>query len=282
MEKRMLWLGLIIMVIGLCTSGALATTMGPPVAGLDTGQFGIGFDYSNTDIDIELDGKGTEHLEVSGPIFNVDDAETYKFKFDDSIESNMYLANLGYGISDKLEVDILLGMADLSFSDSDLDGGSDFAYGFGVKATFYEEADLKIGVLLQMIWGSSDDEFTDVEDIPESDECIDVAGTFDIDYYQLKFAVGPSYKMSEGVSIYGGPFYYMFSGDWDVKGVGEADVLGHEVLFTAHESGDIEEDSSFGGYIGARIDITEKLPVSVEYQFTGGGGVFGASLLYKF
>ena len=53
MEKKMLWLGLMLMVVGLCSSGALATTMGPPAAGLDAGQFGVGLGYSTSDIDIE-------------------------------------------------------------------------------------------------------------------------------------------------------------------------------------------------------------------------------------
>ncbi|MGB2866614.1 MAG: hypothetical protein WBC05_25005, partial [Sedimentisphaerales bacterium] len=48
MEKKMLWLGLMLMVVGLCSSGALASTLGPPAAGLDAGQFSIGLEASSS------------------------------------------------------------------------------------------------------------------------------------------------------------------------------------------------------------------------------------------
>jgi hypothetical protein len=286
MEKRMLLFGVVVVVVSLCSSNALATTLGPPVAGLDAGKFSIGFDYSNTDIDYDGSSKSTEEWRASGISGAL--TETDKSKFDGSIESNMYLADLGYGVTDKLEVDVLLGMADLSVDDG-FDGGNDFAYGFGVKGSFYEEANLKVGVLFQMVWGSSDDDFKDVVDIPGTGESVYTTGSVDIDYYQLKLAVGPSYKLTEGISIYGGPFYYLFSGDFDSKVVGQVNDIAipgepgtHDVTYLDKESGDLDEDSNFGGYIGAQIDITEKLPVSFEYQFVSGGGVFGASLLYRF
>ena len=286
MEKRMLLFGVVVVVVSLCSSSALATTMGPPVAGLETGQFSVGFDYSYTDLDLEGSVKRTGVWTASGISGSLIGVE--KFKFDDSIESSMYLADLGYGVTDKLEVDVLLGMADLSVGDG-FDGGNDFAYGFGVKGSFYEEANLKLGVLFQMIWGSSDDDFTDVEDVPGTGESVYTSGSLDIDYYQLKLAVGPSYKLTEGVSVYGGPFYYLFSGDFDSKVVGQVDDIvipgepgTHDVTYLNKESGDIDEDSNFGGYIGAQIDITEKIPVSLEYQFISGGGVFGANVLYRF
>ena len=155
MKKRMLWLGVVIVVVGLCSSGALAASMGPPVAGLDAGQFSVGIDYSNSEIGIEGAGKGSGHIEVSGPVINVDETFTESFKFKEDIESDMILANLGYGISDNLEVALLLGVSDFSFADdSDLDGSDEFAYGFNVKATFYEEANLKLGALLQMTFST--------------------------------------------------------------------------------------------------------------------------------
>ena len=160
MEKRMLWLVLVLMAIGLCGSGAFATTMGPPVAGLETGQFSIGLDYSNNDIGVDLDGKGTSLFRtkryLNGDKFDdvkVSDGPE-KFKFSNGIDSDMVFANLGYGVSDKLEVFLRLGVAD--FDMIDMDSGDEFAYGFGAKATFYEEGNLKIGALFQMTWAEAD------------------------------------------------------------------------------------------------------------------------------
>lgn len=305
--KRTLWLGIMIVFVGLCSSGALATTMGPPVAGLDAGQFSVGFDYSMSDIGVEGSWKGKETW--SGEQTLVDDATgdviasdegviregTAKGKFKEDVEIDMYLANLSYGVSDNLEVALLLGMADFSIGDDGgFDGSSEFAYGFGVKATFYEEANLKLGALLQMTFSSADDSADDEEVFePDDDDPVVVPTkeTFDIDYYQLKIAVGPSYELTEGISVYGGPFYHMVSGDYDLKETGDVsrdtvpapgETLTETLYYSSKESGDIEEESSFGGYIGAQIDITENLPIVVEYQFTGDADIFGLNLLYRF
>ena len=56
----------------------------------------------------------------------------------------------------------------------------------------------------------------------------------------------------------------------------------HDVTGSVKTSGDMDEQSSFGGYIGAQIDITENLPLAVEYQFTGDADILGLSLVYRF
>ena len=279
--KKMLWLGVVIVVVGLCSSGALAASMGPPVAGLDAGQFSVGIDYSNSEIGIEGSEKISGTINIDGPeIEDLDIPISGKDKFKEDVESDMILANLGYGISDNLEVALLLGVAD--FGIADLDGSDEFAYGFNVKATFYEEANLKLGALLQMTFSSNEASFIEDEDIPGTEDEIDVDATFDIDYYQLKIAVGPSYDVTEGVSIYGGPFYHLFSGDYDIKKTVDMTIEDHDVTGSVKTSGDMDEQSSFGGYIGAQIDITENLPLAVEYQFTGDADILGLSLVYRF
>ncbi|OHB64168.1 MAG: hypothetical protein A2168_05295 [Planctomycetes bacterium RBG_13_50_24] len=296
MKRKMLRLGLMLIVIGFCSSGALATTMGPPVAGLDAGQFSIGLDYSTNDIGVDIDGKETS---LYGMKIYLGDEKTAdkevtegpeKFKLSDEIDSDMVFANLGYGVSDKLEVFLRLGAADIDMID--MDGGDDFAYGFGAKATFYEEGKVKLGALFQMTWASADGDL-DAEDVHIRDEkegidevLEDVPGTWDIDYYQLKFAVGPTYELTEGCSIYGGPFYHLVSGDLERKysyvDTYDAGVFSVEERYSQKMSGDIEESSSFGVYIGAQVDLAANLPIAVEYQLTGDTDVIGASLVYRF
>lgn len=305
MERKMLWLGLMLMVIGLCISGALATTMGPPAAGLEAGKFGVGLDYSTSEIGIDVVGKRTS-LTLQKVYLNdvritdLDEefqGDLEKFKFKEEFESDMIFANLGYGASDKLEVFLRLGMAD--FDANDMDGGNEFAYGFGAKATFYEEGNLKLGALFQVTWAEADgdfhgekrivkkDEFYDID----FDETIDTTSTWEIDYYQLKFAVGPTYRLTEAFSIYGGPFYHLVSGDYEMERSGEkieVDKLSvpnttiTDTDYSEAGSGDIEEQSSFGAYIGVRIDLARNLPLCMEYQFTSDADVFGASLVYRF
>lgn len=270
MEKKIVWLGIVVMVVGLCSSGALATTLGPPIAGLDAGQFSVGVEYSNSEISIEGDDKfkgSVDGVPVDlGPGASVD--------IEDDFESDMIFANLGYGVSDKLEVFGRLGMADLGAEH--FSSNQEFAWGLGAKATFYEEAALKLGALIQMTWGSAEDEMTE-EFFGEE---IDLS--YEIDWYEIKIAVGPSYELMEGVSVYGGPFYHMFRGDLDADGSVQVEGEGDPVDLGASLSVDLEEQSQFGGYIGAQIDLAENIPLCVEYQLTGDADIFGAGLVYRF
>jgi len=283
--KKMTWLGIVVMVVGLCSSGALATTIGPPVAGLDAGQFSIGLEYYMNDIGTDIDGTEIQTFTIVGePEPDKEMRDDFKDELD--FESDMIFVKLGYGVSDKLEVFLRLGMADATIDDAEISGGSDFAYGLGAKATFYEEGDLKIGALLQMTWGSSDDKVTEtIEDPEDEDNFVDFPLPIDIDYYQLKFAVGPTYKLMESLSVYGGPFYHMMSGNLDGDATFSQLTTSQDLVLTnvtEDLSVDIETSSSFGGYIGAQIDLAENIPLCIEYQFTGDADVLGASLVYKF
>jgi len=306
MERKMLWLGLLLIVVGLCSSGTLATTMGPPAAGLETGKYGVGLEYSNSEIGIDVDSERTsltlQNVYYDGARQPDHDREFQvdpeKLKFKEKFESNMIFANLGYGVSDKLEVFLRLGMAD--FDANDMDGNYEFAYGLGAKATFYEEGNLKLGALFQMTWAKADGDFYEEKRIVKKDEIsginlidetIGTTSTWEIDYYQLKFAVGPTYKLTEDFSIYGGPFYHLVSGDYDMERSGEKievdrsstpHITVTDTNYSEERSGDIEEQSNFGAYIGAQVDLAKNLPLCIEYQFTGDADVLGANLVYRY
>ena len=72
-------------------------------------------------------------------------ADSFKIK---NLKMNKTYANLGYGLADNLEAFVRLGGADAKYKDEYGDtykGDTGFAYGFGTKATLYEEGDLKLG-----------------------------------------------------------------------------------------------------------------------------------------
>jgi len=282
MEKRILWLGLMLMVVGLCSSGALAASMGPPVAGLEAGKWSVGLDYAYTDMTVSEKGVYTESADIFVP--PPDDArKTTPYEMKDDFESNMLFVNFGYGISDKLEVFLRLGFSDIDFptTDGDWDAGSDFAYGLGAKATFYEVGDLKLGGLAQMTWASADGDVsvvkTSMAGIPYLGTRT-LEGTGEFEWDEIKLAVGPSYKLTEGVSIYGGPFYHLISGDYDL----DATRTALDGVSLIEESGDFEEESDFGFYIGGQIDFSENLPFYIEWQSTGDADVVGLSLAYRY
>ena len=282
MEKRMLWLGLMLMVFGLCSSGAFAASLGPPVAGLEAGKWSIGIDYAYTDMTVAEKADYSESVDVFVPP-PADARTAYSYEMKDDFKSNMVFANFGYGISDKFEIFLRLGSSDIDIdiTDADWDGGSDFAYGLGAKATFYEVGDLELGGLVQMTWASADGEVTAVRDEIAGGAFLSPAeftGDGEFEWDEIKIAFGPRYKLTERISIYGGPFYHLISGDYDL----EAEVEVSNARARIEESGDFDEESNFGFYVGGQIDIMETLPCYIEWQSTGDADVVGLSIAYKF
>lgn len=245
MKKRMLLLGVVLMVAGLWSSAALAlTTMGPPMAGLKQGQSGVGFDFSYSEMDVEVSGLGI--------------SETL-----DDVESFAYLVNLSYGITDNWEAFIRLGLTDVEFEE--FDGSSEFAYGFGTKVTFEQKDAVTWGGLFQMTWAKSDDSLTGY--VPGYGI---VTADIEIDFYEIQIAVGPTYELNDTTSIYGGPFLHFINGDLDVSVLGVTGSL------------DVEQESVLGGYIGLTTEIAENTDLNLEFLFTGDAQAVGLRLVHKF
>lgn len=165
----------------------------------------------------------------------------------DDVESIAYLAKLGYGIADNWEAFIRLGIAGIDIDDEGFSGDDQFAYGFGTKVTFAESDPLTWGGLFQMDWTKSEDE--DVE----------------LDAFEIQIAVGPTYQM-EGMSIFGGPFLHFVDGEGTEPG----------------DTFDFEQESEFGGYVGAQFDIAENASCFVEYQVTGDASGIGVGIAWRF
>jgi hypothetical protein len=267
-------LGFAIMIFFISGRAAFAmSTMGPPSASLKQAQFRVGADYSYNKMDLKFsDGEYVEYLDgfydISGPQSNL------KLK---DVKVNTVYANLGYGVTDYFEVFLRLGGTNASFggttfwdSGEDFDSDTDFAIGGGVKATFYEEGRLKIGGLIQTDWSEWDGAIRP-RDWPVADDTV----TFDLT--QVQIAAGLSYKLTEMVSIYGGPFLHFVYGDWQ-------DIYSYVDggLITAKNTWTVEEDASFGAYIGTQIDLAENSIFLLEYQHTSAADAFGASVAVKF
>lgn len=220
------------MVLGLSGTAMALGVLGPPTAGLKTGQWGVAAEYAFSDSDVDVEGVTL-----------------------DGLESNVFLGQIGYGISDDWEIYGLIGAADHECGDLDpLDFGYDFAYGFGTKVTLAKDETLAWGALFEMGWRQGDDSLYGV--------------SVDVDYYEIFVAVGPTWKAAEGVRIYGGPFFYMLDGEIDTSISGL--------------SADLEEESNFGGYVGAEFDLCPNNALYVEYQFTGDMQTIGAGINWKF
>jgi len=177
---------IITIIMVLFTSPAWSLTfMGPAASNVKEGDFLLGFDYSDSEMDVEISGYGLR--------------ETLE-----DVESDLYLGKVGLGISDGFEFFGRFGMSEIA------DSGNEFAWGLGTKATFGEKDNLSWGVLFQ---------FMSLND--EEEENIDgflVDG--DLEIYEFQVAFGPRYDM-DGLYIYGGPFFHFIDGDVDLEFLGE-------------------------------------------------------------
>ncbi|MHC4216753.1 MAG: hypothetical protein ACYSWP_25695 [Planctomycetota bacterium] len=248
MEKKLFLLAVVLLLTAVTGSTALAIApLGPPTAGLEQGQKRVAFEYGYREADLEASG-----LKVSAwGTMSVSDVYTGSLTLPD-VESNAFIANFGYGATTKF-----------------FDGSYGPYFGFGTKLTFRKEEQLSWGAMFQMDWTNSDDDdlfelnFLDDEDV-------------EVEYYEIIVAVGPTYEMNEQLRIYGGPFFYMLDGEYDLEINRSFSDSGLKLSF------DIEEESQFGGYVGAEVDVTEKAPLIVELQFTADSWGFGAGIGYKF
>jgi opacity protein-like surface antigen len=255
--KKMLLLGVMLVVVCLCGSFALALSpMGPPAAGLEKGQFMVGVDYSYSQMDIKMNHGRSPG---GGPSLTMD-----------NLDQHYVLANLLYGIKNNWEVSFRLGggaaqdkeEGNRSFKTNSPTPGNGYVIGFGTKATFVEEPDIKWGALFQVLWAHADGRAF-------------AGGTpwsANVELTEIQIALGPNYKLNEKASIYGGPFFHILDGRFTAK---RRTAAGGRICY------DLDEGSVFGGYIGTEINATEKTVFRAEYQHTAAADTLGMSLLFK-
>jgi hypothetical protein len=274
--KRKVFLTIVgLMMLGVCTPVCSALeTLGPPAAGLMKGQCSIGVDYSYSEVDIDL----------YNSVWKDSDGDSYKY---DTIHIkgytlNIVTANLGYGITDNVEGFLRLGAGapkdmkgDVYDGTGKIMGDTGFAIGFGTKATFWEKDNLKLGGIFQFGWSKpngaakinwgSDDE-PDVWHY-----------SADLRLTEIQLAVGPTYKLADWISIYGGPFLRYIDGHMKVKGHDPTDPTYSEKFVS-----DIREANYFGGFLGTQVELIKKVPFNFEWQHTATDDTIAMNLIWKF
>lgn len=262
MKTKMLPLAIVFVVANLCVSMAFAIApVGPPTAGLETGQWSVGFDYGHSEIDFDIDMSTDFAVDLAALGLN-------KLKGKD-FKSDAYLVKFNYGISDDWELYGFLGAADGSgkVEEYSADGGSNFSGGFGTKWTFLKEEQVSWGVVYQMSWSSVD--ASDSFDLTGIDgfgvETVDA----EIDSYDIFLALGPTYEMGNW-RVYGGAGLYYFSADIDIE---FADVTVLE--------GDVDE-TMFVGYVGAEVDLDDSTSLYFDYMLADDAWAIGTGVTWKF
>ena len=237
MNKKLSLVVVILTALVLTGSALALAPMGPPTAGLKTGQFraGVEYSYSSTDLKVDFDG------------------DTVKVKH---VKSNLFMADLGYGIMDDWEGFVSVGTSDIrgDYDGLSASGKYGFAWGFGTKYTFLKQDNLSWGVLGQVDWQHSRDK--------------DAEGGFDVkaDPYEIQIAVGPTYKLSDTLAIYGGPFLQFIRGNIEVEG----------------DSFKLRESGVFGGYVGLEAQLCENTSMTGEFQLADGAWALATGISWKF
>jgi hypothetical protein len=265
--------------ISLCLTSSVTFAISPigqPAASLRDRWYGLGVEYSHTEIDLKAENvEGNTYLK-EGTI--------------EDVKIDLALAKAGFCINNNWEVFAGLGAAKADFCDKrtlpfgdspaletdkfDLDGDVSFAALIGTKATFYEKALLKAGVSCQLSWLSLNGTVT--KDLYRNNEFLNTGkADIDTDLFILQVAPGISYQLFFGFSVYGGPLYQLIRGNIDADGKSG-------LLIKTSGSADIKEDSSFGGWAGLHADLDIFTSIDVEYQLTGSSNTIGVSLVSKF
>ena len=282
MEKKITLIAAALMIVCASNSAIFALSpMGPPKALLGQDRWDIGIEYGHQTMDLEAVGTVSE-IQLD-PLF-VSPAIKGKHNIED-LKSNLVMARAGYGINDNWDAFVRLGLADaqgdieqqlpdnaIPDSYEGYDGSFGFAYGFGTRATFWQDDEVSWGGLFQITWMEPDDSSISLSGDPE------FSGDADIDIWEVQIAVGPTWRVDDNFRVYGGPFLHFVNGDLDISG--RTVDMGTEILMEAE--GDIEEESQFGAYAGAHLDVDENTSCYLEFQLTGDAWGIGLGAARRF
>lgn len=228
--------------------------MGPPSAGLTKGQWGVGAEYSFSNMTIERQ-----------PV-NWGSAKR-------TIETDLHkvYGNISYGISENVTGFVRLGAATMDIDGTIIGGGNwegdkgnwDFVWGGGIKATLSESPDVSWGFLAQFSEGDLGGDEKGLNDEAGNE------GTYKVKLDEIQVAIGPTWKAAEGVKIYGGPFVQLVRGIWSDNFDGDK-----------HPK-PIKEEGWLGGYIGAAIDLAPNANLTVEYMLTDDAWAVAGGVCWK-
>lgn len=235
MKERILIIAVVLLVAGVWAPLALALDpLGPPAAGLRQGQYSLGLDYLHSQM-------------------------TFKFEDDYKAKDNEItktFVNLGYGLCDNWEVFGRLGGTKWdSINDWEESGHYRPAWGLGTKATICQDGNWKWGALFQITWNRSEAMWSYNGETHET-----------MKWYEYQIAAGPTYKLTDKVAVYGGPYYnYLKGKDTWMSG-----------------SEDFKGPNEFGVYAGGQFAVTDNLALNAEYQLSRKAAGMGLQLVWKF
>jgi len=318
MKYRIL-LTVALMFVFVTTSFAI---MGPPTATLNQGQLEVGFDYSRFDMenlsgtqsqsnaglilaeDVYIDTLSTWEItkkkigKWSIPWLELGETDIYGDRIErygDStvgkfngkgFSTSLSFARIGYGLTDDIELFARHGTAELELG-GEFEPASSYAVGVGTKINLYKHEKLTVGVVGQWHLYSWEES---LDGQPLQDECWDTlattGGTWNADYSEWKFAVGPALELTDWCTVYGGPYYSVIAGTLESEtnyyGEYSPDSGGKVTLEGSEKSKTKFEKEEFGAAAGLQFVLSTQLRINLEGQVTSDTNLLGASASYRF
>lgn len=169
------------------------------------------------------------------------------------------------------------------------DGDSGFSIGLDSKATFYEKGKLRVGGLFQISWSQSDGKKSGLHPVDGGvnafmgpAEGIPWSHSVDISITEIQLALGSTYRLTERVSIYGGPFFHFIDGHVNGRYSESGEAFGSTLDYRTKYRYDIDENSFFGGYVGVQFEAFRNALFNIEYQHTAFADALGMQLIWRF
>lgn len=260
--KRLIFV--LIAVLLMSTQVLAFDFMGPTTSRLKkSGKTSIGVEYFWSKM--EIDAEGISALDLTSD--TIDDFETDKIT-----------ANLALGMGRGSEIFFRFGVTDADPDNNDSWGGipdhmgsSDevLVLGGGAKWTLYDGAGFGWGLLTQLSWAEYD---FDGKSYPVG--VYDVILSPEFEVVEVQIATGPTFKLNDDLTIFGGPFLNFLNGDAEFEG----SIDDSSAFFSA----DLEQEAILGGYIGAGLELGQKANLSFEIQATSGNYGMGGQFIWKF
>ncbi|MBN1505902.1 MAG: hypothetical protein JW955_03605 [Sedimentisphaerales bacterium] len=288
-------------------STALGAPMGPPMALLGQGHWGVGGEYGHGSMDLEGNGRFKMAYGADSPAGPVTWPFDERVSIDDLV-SDMFFATVGYGICDHWDVFARLGAANASdeatgsgyipldphlpddFVDvprrcydlDSLDCNFGFAWGVGTRFTFFRWGPWSVGGLAQGTWfypGKSDVEYTDPV-WPEMG--LTHVGDATIELWQVQASLAASYQVDTW-RFWVGPFFQYVGGQYHREGDIVYDDGSQPDSFRASSDLELAKDASMvGAHFGANWGINKYIDLWAEGQVSFGDTWFvGVGLIIK-
>jgi hypothetical protein len=267
-------------VLAVFTATGLAgAPMGPPIAVLGEGRWGIGAEYGYEMMDLEAFGIISEvrlgPLDPAAEILEVRDLTT-----------NMIFGSLAYGICDNWDIFARAGVADAQDEVvvsarsggtpgemSTYEGSFGFAWGAGTRATFCRSGPWSFGGLVQATWftpGESD--WASQNPAVPSEVAV---GTAELDYWQTQVSLAAVYQVDSS-HLWVGPFLQFVEGNLDRSG----DIVdGGTPVGTFSASSDVEEASQIGAHAGFHWQVAKDFDFWIEGQYTADSWLASVSVV---